>query len=156
MWHEPVGAKCRFLAAARKNTNGFLFVKKCVSFFLRAFDLDGYFQVVFATGLGKKRDTPNICDDPDITLGSKNKCGSGSGDSPRAATCGPGSSRCAAPPVEAICHNADTPIGASRLPSIRTDGDTLVFTQAVTLQRSATHLCIVVIGEFLDRNINRL
>lgn len=57
----------------------------------------------------QKRDKPNICDHPNITLGSINKCRSGSGDSPHAPTCGPGLSRSAVAPVLSACFSLSRP-----------------------------------------------
>lgn len=93
------------------------------------------------SGCSQKRDKPNICDDPNITLGSKNKCRSGSGDSPRALRCGPGSCRSAFTPSSLPASHCQGHLSqhthwsaplSSVLPYSRNYNDTLILTLAET------------------------
>lgn len=54
-------------------------------------------------------DKPNICDHPNLTLGSKNTCRSGSRYSTHAPTCGPGWSRSAVTPAVTACFSLSRP-----------------------------------------------
>lgn len=101
---------------------------------------------------GLKRDKPNICDHPNITLCSKNTCRSGSEDSPRAPTCGPGLSRSAVTPVPSACFSLSRPSVTTHtnphcsvpLLSVRNYNDTFILTLAETFPCSPSHVCILV------------
>lgn len=79
-------------------------------FFTRVFMLPAFDPTYSNWSSGtQKRDKPNICDHPNITLCSKNTCRSGSGDYLGAPTCGPGLSGSAVTPVPSACFSLSRP-----------------------------------------------